>query len=607
MAAVERRNASIVEQPANRACGHESRKIRSGTEGDHKQEAELGATATSKLSAAKSAFSDKDIRRSTGSFYTPRALADWCAHLLNEMRASGSVTDFGCGDGALLRAVQSELPRAHCTGIELDPREASRAQASIGPKGTVWVCNVLNPPNCGSRGLAEYWRGRLGSAPLSVIMNPPWGAVHGLDTAAATRKGLKLAVGQYDTYDLFCELVVQLLRPEERFVFILPDSIFLPEHERLRQLLLSHSELSLIARLGEGIFPGVYRGCVVLAGVRRTPRSDHRVECLRVTKSERAQLSSKTDFERCRKQLSHFVLQDRFAKDRASRFDIDVREQDEAVAKILSTGGGWTEPLWSSRGVEISKSGKVLICETCGAARPLPKQQRPTCLSCGSLLHEDSLLHVIARSRPNGGSWAPFIAGEDVCRYDVQPSRWIRTEVDGLNYKTALPTPEPRLLVRKTGIGLNAAVTTAKAYSNQVVFEYGLRGSKQFDFNYLHYVLGVLCSRVLFAFHLRRTGELEWRSHPYVTQKTLADLPIPQPRRNSQQWQQAAAIADVVGRKLRTGGHEIEVEALVGGLYGLSTSDMRWSLDVIDSAADLEAMRNLRLAPTLEIVPITVR
>lgn len=567
----------------------------------------MEATATSKLSAAKSALPEIDIRRSRGSFYTPKALAEWCAHLLAEMGAAGSVIDFGCGDGALLSAVQSELPRARFTGIELDPLEASRARASIGANGTVWVCDVLNPPDCGPLNLAGYWRARLGSAPVSVIMNPPWGASHGLDTDAAIRKGLKFAVGQYDTYDLFCELVVQLLRPDERFVFILPDSIFLPEHQRLRQLLLNHTELALIARLGEGIFPGVYRGCVVLAGVRRAPCPNHRVECLRVTKGERARLSAKDDFERCRKQLSHFVLQQRFALDSSGRFDIDVREQDEAVAKMLAAGGGWTEPLWSSRGVEISKSGKVLVCEECGVARPLPKQDRPACLSCGALLHEGSLLRVIAKSRPDSGNWVPFIAGEDVRRYNARASRWIRTKVAGLNYKKGVLTSEPRLLVRKTGIGLNASTSTAKAYSNQVVFEYSMRQPNQFDFNYLHYVLGVMCSRVLFAFHLRRTGELEWRSHPYVTQKTLADLPILLPQRNTQKWRQAAAIARAVGHRVQSGRDEIQIEGLVGGLYGLSTSDMRWSLDVIDGAADLQAMRDLRLPRTIEIAPLTVR
>lgn len=567
----------------------------------------MGATATSEQSAAKPAFSDIEIRRSRGSFYTPKALAEWCAHLLNEMGAAGAVVDFGCGDGALLTATRSEMPGASCTGIELDAREASRARASIGPHGTVWTCDVLSPPDSGRSSLAEYWRARLGSEQLSVIMNPPWGAVHDLDSAAAQRKGLTLAVGQYDTYDLFCELVVQLLRPDERFVFILPDSIFLPEHERLRQLLLSQSELSLIARLGEGIFAGVYRGCVVVAGVRRAPRSNHRVECLRITKAERARLSIKGDFERCRKQLSHFVLQERFALDLVSRFDIDVREQDETVPKILATGSGWTEPLWSSRGVEISKSGKVLVCRACDTARPLPKQERPRCLLCGGLLHEDSLLHVIAKSRPDSGNWVPFMAGEDIRRYDARPSRWIRTKVKGLNYKKSVLTSEPRILVRKTGIGLNAAISTVKAYSNQVVFEYGMRRPNQFDFNYLHYVLGVLCSRVLFAFHLRRTGELEWRSHPYVTQRTLAELPIPQPRPKTQQWRQAAAIARAVDQQPQSDSAEIQIEALVGGLYGLSTSDMRWALDVIDGAADLQAMRDLRLPRAIEIAPLTVK
>ncbi|MEA2999388.1 MAG: adenine-specific DNA-methyltransferase [Sphingomonadales bacterium] len=160
--------------------------------------------------------------------------------------------------------------------------------------------------------------------------------------------------------------------------------------------------------------------------------------------------------------------------------------------------------------------------------------------------------------------------------------------------------------MRKTGIGLNAAIDVTGAYTNQVVFEYALRASAAYSFSYLHYVLGVLSSRILFAFHLKRGGELEWRSHPYVTQKTLAALPIPLPRPGSQGERQAAAIAAVVAEHLATGDKEIEIEALVGGLYGLDGGDIEWVLDVLDGAADLDAMRRLRLASRTAIQPLTV-
>jgi hypothetical protein len=111
---------------------------------------------------------------------------------------------------------------------------------------------------------------------------------------------------------------------------------------------------------------------------------------------------------------------------------------------------------------------------------------------------------------------------------------------------------------------------------------------------------------VLLAVHLKRGGELEWRSHPYVTQKTLAELPIPLPQPNTREWHQAAAIAGAVERQLNGDDCDLEIEALVGGLYGLSCEDMAWVADVLRKAGNLQAIRNVRLPVDQVIEPITV-
>jgi len=146
-------------------------------------------------------------------------------------------------------------------------------------------------------------------------------------------------------------------------------------------------------------------------------------------------------------------------------------------------------------------------------------------------------------------------------------------------------------------VGLKAAIDDSGALTNQVVFHYRQRPGGMASF-FLDYVLGVLCSRVMLTYHLKRTGESEWRSHPYVTQKTIAELPIPLPCEAKWQWRQAGAIADAVRRRRASRSDDLAgdlyIDSLVAGLYGLGIKGCSWVLNVLDKAQPLQAIVTLR-------------
>lgn len=549
---------------------------------------------------------DLKTRKELGAVYTPQSLAKWVADLVAENLPStpSTITDFGCGEGALLVAMHKTLPFARLVGIETNDAAISEAKKLLPSTTRLINADVLNPTGLADFDLAEFWRQNMDGPTDAVIMNPPWGAIHSLSNNSAKQLGLSLAVGQYDTYDLFCELAIKATRDGGAFGFILPDSVLLSEHRRLREFLLERTSLKLIARLGEGLFPNVYCGCVVITGVVGTPSANHQTECLRLTKQNRAEAAG--TFEEHRRIQSHFVGQSRFKNNDECCFDIDVSTRDKTVEKIQKLGGAWTSLLDSRRGAEISKSGKVLVCTGCGFSRPLPKISDATCQNCGRNLSSGQLDKIVSHVLLSEVPSAPFIVGEDVKRYAVSSRRWLRTDISGISYKRRSEAGRQRILVRKTGIGLNAAFDETDSITNQVVFEYTLKENVRLPFSYIHYVLGVLCSRTLFAYHLKRGGDLEWRSHPYVTQKSLATLPIPVPQRGKPSWKQAAAIASVVERHLTTTDADLEIEALVAGLFQLDRSDMDWVSDVLNDAADLDAMTRLRLDTSMSIEPIRV-
>lgn len=532
-----------------------------------------------------------------GQVFTPKYLADWAGILLAERLARNrtlTVLDPACGDGELLLAIQSSMPRAKLIGVDIDPVALSDAQKRLSKKALLIRRDMLVfQPND-----EDDWQSNVDA----IISNPPWGADTLQSSTDLRTAGFTLATGQYDSWSLFLELSLRLLRNGGYAVFILPDSIFAPEHAATRRMLTEQYSLEVIARLGEGIFKGVFRGTVLILVRKSHPVPNQQIEILRLSRTKRqAIIAGYLTLQDARTSDAHRVLQSRFLADGTARWDIDVRTHEtRTLEKIEAKGGNWADLLVSGRGVEISKKGAVRTCTMCNYSIPAPTKPRTVvCRSCGSTCHSDEMLlnNVTRPVTPSHDGYIPFVVGEDIGRYQLTCSRELALNVAGLNYKTLDIYASERLLVRKTGVGLKATLTDKNAATNQVVFHFSLKNNlKDWDF-YLPYILGVMSSRIMFAYHLRKSGESEWRSHPYVTPKTLRGLPIPVPEQGTQNWMQAHMIAQLVRQHLKTGGRDnsldLKIECLVAGLFDMSSDDIVWAKHVISSAQDLEPMRAL--------------
>lgn len=539
-----------------------------------------------------------------GQVYTPRLLAEWVGELMLAHAAPKRrrllVVDPACGDGELLEAVRikTTVP-VDLVGCDISRSAASAAGRRLGRGAKVFQADAL----------VAQWEKRLGHRLAdAVIANPPWGARTGHSAGKLRRIGYEVAYGQFDSYDLFIELCLRLVRPGGVVALIVPDSLLLPEHELSRRLLLRHS-LRVIARLGEGFFPNVFRAVSIVICTRDEPTARHKVRCLRLTPTWRNRvLAGEETLAAADKALGHVAPQSRFAQDANAHWDIDATVADHKVMALLGRHvNGWTNWVHSGRGVELSKHGLVIRCKSCGSVRPLPRNEGSEllCSNCNRRLPDPAraVEAIVEPLRDNVPGFKPFIVGEDVHRYRVQPSRMIQSDLDGINYKTAGTFEGERLLVRKTGLGLKAALDSSGALTNQVVFHYRLRPEAPEFF--LHYLLGLLCSRSMLAYHLKRAGENEWRSHPYVTQKVLATLPVPTPMPETREWRLAQAIADAARVFSASGSVEddVRLEGLVASLFRMRQADCNWAMNVIEQAEQLEPIRSLRLPAGIRISP----
>ena len=523
----------------------------------------------------------RSAQKTLGAFNTPDKLAEWVAKELLGAAASANapirnVIDPACGNGALLSAIRrvADTP-INLTGIDIDRSAAARSWTTVEPPSDIRVGDALDP--------RIPWGDRLMDA---VIVNPPWGGELQRSRQFYQDNGYQLASGQFDISDLFVERALSVMRPGTYLGLILPDAIFQADHRALREMLLKHT-LLLVARLGEGIFKDVYRGAVVIVLRHGTPDLNHLVECLQLPAFQRKRLQQGLmSFEDAKAEYSHRTPQSRFANNPGYMFNIMQAQHGYDVFKKFSAipAFNWTKRAHIGRGIEIGKRGLTIHCEMCGNYRAAPANDRiARCIFCGEQIPQDAPLEAIVVDAPRGPEWHPLITGEDMDRYSANWRRYIRMGVPGIKYKPMEHFARKKLLIRKTGVGLRAAIDESGAATTQSVF-YVVTKSRG-DGWLLDYLQGIINSRPMLAWYLQWSGENQWRSHPYLTLSGLKGLPIPDPNVDARTMDLARNVA-VHSRRARTGSMKSEqaIDEIVFRLYGLNRDGAAWVSDVLNSA-----------------------
>jgi adenine-specific DNA-methyltransferase len=542
-----------------------------------------------------------------GAVYTPELLSEWAAELLHSAirpGTNGLILDPACGDGALLNASWKHT-RRKVLGVDCDPEAIKSTKARLSHASLKLEDGLIY--------LADLSDGSCQDKIAGVIANPPWGAELQSTKAEIRRRGYLLASGQFDTWDLFVEGIIKAAPHGTAAVLILPDAIFLPEHKPVRRLLASKTTILNIARLGEGFFPGVFRGTAVISFRKAQSNVDCSISCLRISQSQREMvLRGDMSLSEVAAKYSHPVPQRRFTEDPECRFDIDMAERERPQVELIERAAfPWDDFTYSGRGMEISKSGIIHRCPACGEPKaPSRNMNTEVCGRCcarwkSSPADAESIIRDRKIRAPSG--WHDMIVGEDVDRHRCLASRIIRMRVPGIDYKQDSVFSQPKLLIRKTGVGIKAAVDESGARTNQVVFHFLARPGAPDGL--LDYLQAVLCSRILLAWHLKKQGDSEWRSHPYVTQKIIKTFPVKIPGDGlaGKRAKELILLARMIRRNDTTHDEfiamDLRIERLVAEIIGLNRVDFRWVLNVLDSADDLEPIRTLRIDDIGKIFP----
>lgn len=564
-------------------------------------------------------------RKENGVFYTPDFLSNYLSKKVIQYHSSKngnySILDPACGDSILLRSFAEKIKTNGATkfiGLDIDLNAINNSIIKFSEPDlqnhshTLIKCDGLFPyPELNSK---DGWNKLKDKLEIIngfdiALSNPPWGADLSNYTSQILNSNFKLTKGQFDIYNLFIEVILNNLNDNGIYGLILPDSVFSQEQSYLRCLLSKNTTINFIARLGEKIFPEINRACVIIIGKNKTPKRNHKVDCFRLsTANKKRVITNQISLLEIDKELSHKVLQTRFSENENCVFDIDLRaDSSETYDKIQQGSIKLKTFVNNTRGAEISKKGIVWQCQKCEKWTPEPRSKEPKCKRCSSPFGVDTIKEKIILNH-NGIGNIKIKVGEDLYRYTSKSKRWINTQKEGVNYKNLAIYQGKKILVRKTGIGITASIDYEDSITNQVVYILKLNPKYKLKIT-LEFILAVLNSRLMTYYLIKTYGENEWKSHPYLTQTMLVNLPFPnidfECKRTSANIK---SISSIIEKEVTTSNNkniskenDLFIEKIIASFFGLNSIDYETIYEALHSADQLIPIKRLLECDTKEI------
>ncbi len=368
-----------------------------------------------------------------------------------------------------------------------------------------------------------------------IIGNPPWGA--DITRIKYQVSYLKSATSQMDSWSLFIERSVLGLRKGGLIGFVVPNTLLLnPNYSQIRSILLSTCQITHLVNLGEGIFPGVSQPAMILIARKTRNEPSHKISIIpSITKQVREEILADMPNFTFSSPLS--CLQTRFSNNFNKEFDIFSLELDDFV-KIVE------KDLYSDqkqvcnlgtlvkngRGVEIGKKGKIVQCPLCKcwSSPPLIERKCRT-FNCGyNLSSMDKEIEIVHDSMIDPLIDRPFLVGYQIQRYFTHREKYISVQYTGINYKTPELYQSPKLLVRKTGKGMNWVIDYQNRWVSQVVYIFQLKENLKEIYKSisLEYLLGILNSQMMKNYVISKVLDPNRTEFPHFVQKSILQLPI---------------------------------------------------------------------------------
>jgi len=408
-----------------------------------------------------------------------------------------------------------------------------------------------------------------------VVGNPPYLFIRSIPKdyrKLIENFSLETNKGQYDLYQLFIEIGIKILKESGKLGYIVPDSLLvLSNRKLLREYILNYTKINEICVVGLGFKEPVVSNIII---------------ALQKEAIEERRLKNKIIIKKALKydQMEYFLKQDNIEK-WDFKFLIHLTQKDIEILEYLNSSFTSLKDLMLdsqfeisiNRGVELGKEGEVIYCDTCNRYLPLPKGNF-LCPKCGSTLESNAVEKIIVDNIPKGleNAFKPFVYSLN--RYYIKEYRYIKLNVDGINYKNSNNYTN-RIIIRQLNQeNLICAAYEKNALSSQSIYNIKINQSPAIEFNHF-YLLGLINSRLLSFYFLKTFGSYK-TLFPRILIEKLKILPIKVPSTKNER-ELSNLIKEKVNLLLNSKNHDEtrisalqnQIDLLVNDLYQIDESD----------------------------------
>ena len=403
------------------------------------------------------------------------------------------------------------------------------------------------------------------------VGNPPYGAKFDMTLVPYLRDKFRTFVWRGESYLMFAESAILLLRPGGFFSYIVPDTYLnLGFTQSLRTFLLQNTKLREVVALPSVVFPDASVDTTILVAEKAPPSSSFHRSQVSVRTFEKK--STIVDVNQPSRQFS--VSTEVWFKQNAFNVQSDTRETGimtkiQASCQPLST---YAEMFYGIKGYQVGK-GK-------------PPQTR-------AILESKPFTSATKADR----TYEPFFDGRDIARYELlwRENNWIK-------YGPWLAEPRQpqkyegeKLLIRKiVGETLIATYHPVTSYCNTLLFVLKVKDQTSVEYRYL---LGLLNSRFI-GWYFRKKFQISSEdTFPQIMIRDILQFPIPDASAKNQvpmvalvekmlklhkdlAKAKSQAKKDAIQSEVKTTDQDID--ALVYELYGLTEEE----LDIVEEGEE---------------------
>ena len=358
-----------------------------------------------------------------------------------------------------------------------------------------------------------------------VVGNPPYLFLRDIsseDKLLIEQGEFKTIKGQYDYYQIFIELGIDVLKEKGLLGYIVPDSLLaLSNRKLIRKFIFNKTKIRELYYIGPSFEDPIVANVIII--LQKESEKEERLRSFIMMNNPLINSG-----------LTISIKQSTL-KEWDYKFLVNLNEDDVKILKYLNSNFPKIKNIMNNpehkirifRGVEVGKEGEVVYCKKCKRYIPLPKNNA-MCKDCNSLLDLHFVEKIVNDKIPKGleENYRPFLFSMN--RYQVKRYKYINIEKKGINYKN-IEDYKDRIVIRQLSQNnLICATYDRESLTSQSFYNLKIIKTPIPEFNHF-YLLGLLNSQLLSYYFIKIFGSYK-KLFPRILIEKVKNLPIKFPK-----------------------------------------------------------------------------